>query len=123
MVHPLREEPSIVLKENGYHYVDYLHLQHQQYASNWALKQTVRIIKVFLKHYFVFVLDAIVYNDERFGISDVRSGLNYLNCPSDASSLSQCSEVRKGSSNGCYVYISKCGTEYGLKCFSKFHSI
>ena len=65
------------------------------------------------------LIDAIVYNDERFGINDVRSGLNYLNCPSDATSLSQCTEVRKGSSNGCFKYINKCGTEWGLRCFSK----
>ena len=61
---------------------------------------------------------AVVYNDERFGINDARSSFNYFNCPGGSTMFSQCTPVRKGGS--CYISISKCGTERGLRCFSKF---
>ena len=63
--------------------------------------------------------DAVVYSDERFGVSGVRSGLSYLSCSNSATSLSQCNAVRKGQ-GGCYLSISQCGTEMGLQCYSKF---
>ena len=69
---------------------------------------------------FISLLDALVYNDERYGTSEQRSGLNYINCPTGATNItSQCSSVYKTWSGGCYISLSKCSREMGIQCFSK----
>ena len=64
-----------------------------------------------------FFTDASVFNDERFGRSDVISSFNYKYCSSNQIPLSQCTEVRRGSA--CYITTSRCTIEYGLRCYSK----
>uniref|UniRef100_A0A1X7STL2 SRCR domain-containing protein n=1 Tax=Amphimedon queenslandica TaxID=400682 RepID=A0A1X7STL2_AMPQE len=62
---------------------------------------------------------AIVYTDERFGTSERRSGLSYVNCPAGATNISsQCTPVYKTWSNGCYISYGKCYREAGIQCFN-----
>jgi deleted-in-malignant-brain-tumors protein 1 len=57
-----------------------------------------------------------IFDDERFGRSTVLSSFNHKYCSSNHIPLSQCVDVRKGSS--CYISVSQCTTEYGLRCYN-----
>ena len=62
-------------------------------------------------------LAATIYTDQRFGDSQMRSSLNYLNCTASSQQLTQCNYVRK-MTGGCRIVVSRCGTEYGVGCHS-----
>lgn len=70
----------------------------------------------------VLFVVATFINDERFGRSDLRSSLNYVNCTSSMTSLSQCNFVRK-ISGGCKIGVSKCSKEFGLRCHSELDQV
>lgn len=60
---------------------------------------------------------ATVITDGRFNKSNVRSSLSTFSCDASSSVLLQCNSTMKGSS--CYISVSKCSTEVGLRCHSK----
>ena len=68
-------------------------------------------------HQTCYYTGSTIFIDERFGRSNNKSNLNYIYCNSGHTDLDDCSVYNKGSS-GCYISISTCGTEYGLRCYS-----
>lgn len=64
-----------------------------------------------------FLTGGSVINDERFGRTNNKTLFNYMYCSSSAAQLSDCTEYTKG--GGCYLSVSSCGTEYGLRCYSE----
>ena len=61
--------------------------------------------------------DGSVIEDERFGRLNKLTSFNHKYCSSSHQSLSDCIDVRKGSS--CYITLSRCPVEYGLRCYSE----
>ena len=68
---------------------------------------------------FLYCIGGTVFDDERFGRSDISSNFNYVLCSSSDTDLSECS-THNEVSTGCYVSSSVCTTEYGLQCYSKY---
>lgn len=92
---------------------------HLPYARHWNSQALVSINEAIAAVRFFPATVATLYNDERFGTSEVDSGLNYVNCPTGATNVtSQCNTVRR-TNGACYLKVGKCSTEYSLQCYSK----
>ena len=75
------------------------------------------IILYSMIHQTCYYTGGTIFNDQRFGHSNIPSNLNYIYCNSGHTDFDDCYVYNKGSS-GCYISTSTCGTEYGLRCYS-----
>ena len=66
--------------------------------------------------YFNVIIVASVFNDGRYGSSDIRSRFRYISCDSSDRTLSDCNMYDYSSYCG-HIYVS-CTEHYGIKCFS-----
>ena len=80
----------------------------------------ILILHALIHDLAVFIGGKII-SDQRFGRSNTESYLNYIDCYSSHNDLSECNMYTKGGGS-CYVSIYTCGTEYGLRCYSRLQS-
>ena len=90
---------SLICKQLGYNYT----------CKNNRKRMLLIII-------IIRLIDASVFNDERFGRSNKSSIFSHKYCRISFNSLAQCTDVIKESS--CYITPSHCPNEYGLRCYS-----
>ena len=75
-----------------------------------------------IRYQFLYIvithIGGLMFDNERFGRSDISSNFDYVSCSSSDTDLSECT-THNEVSTGCYVSTSVCSTEYGLRCYSK----